>query len=228
MWKKILIINFLIILGLIFTGCVNYEVRTELGTNGSGIRTIQFGVEPKYEKIIEESAEESLYSLIEKSVPSNSQIDRFKKNNLYYYKITIPFKNIEEKGIFNFNQNGGKNKKISFNKVDRFFYVDFRFKETINLSYQLDFQDELPLSLPEPESLEINTNYWLKMPGIIIKANTEEIDGDIGIWNLKFNKKNEVEVISRVYRWSVILVTILILITIFIILGSFFIYLRSG
>lgn len=227
MHKKIIIIAALIATTFLVNGCLQYEIGTELKADGSGTRNITLGVDPKYQKIIEDAEEKSLSSIIKESLPDKAELSSEKKGKTTNYKISIPFKDIGNENFFQLNPQDGVESKVNFSKIDNLFYIDYKLEETIDLSYQLNFQTELPLNLSKDKIQEINARYWIKMPGKISQANTKDISGDIGVWKLNFGQKHQVEVKSRVYRYSVILIFLLILISGLVGGGAFYIYLRS-
>ncbi len=217
MVKKILIITVLILALGAVSGCFQYEIGTELKMNGSGIRTIDIGIESK-----------SIPAIIRETIPTKVDIRLYKKDKLEHYQVIIPFDDIENEKALQFKQDSNEKPKISFTKLERIFYVDYILKETVDLSYQLNFQEELPLNLSKTKEIKTKARYRLKMPGLISEANTKDIQGDVGVWNLRFGETHHIKVVSRVYRWSVILVALLFVITFFVFIGVVYVYLRSA
>ncbi|MDI6822275.1 MAG: hypothetical protein QMD66_05405 [Actinomycetota bacterium] len=188
------------VLCLILSGCITFTFETKINPDGSGRRIQDIALESSFARMLESAAKKSgktsLKEELKKNLPKEGKLRIYTKKGKVHYEVSFDFKDIDE--LNRINKKLSAVRDISTN-------VKLTKKDSIFLALY-DFQEKIPpLEATELEQLEMigaySIVYKLNMPGKIIKANTNEIEGETAIWDINPFKGKEIRAKSRYIRW---------------------------
>ncbi len=188
------------VFSLILSGCITFTFETKINSDGSGRRIQDIALESSFARMLESAAKRSgkpsLKEELKKNLPKEGKLRIYTKKGKVHYEVSFYFKDIDE--LNRINKKLSAVRDISTN-------VKLTKKDSIFLALY-DFQEKIPpLEATELEQLEMigacSVVYKLNMPGKIIKANTNEIEGETAIWDINPFKGKEIRAKSRYIRW---------------------------
>ncbi|MEW6188543.1 MAG: hypothetical protein AB1466_00290 [Actinomycetota bacterium] len=202
--KKVATLIAVSVFCLILSGCIiTFTFETKINPDGSGRRIQDIALESSFARMLESAAKKSgkpsLKEELKKNLPKEGKLRIYTKRGKVHYEINFDFKNIDELNRINKKLSAVRDisTNVKLTKKDSIFLVLYDFKEKIP-----------PLEATELERLEMleacSVVYKLTMPGKIIKANTNEIEGETAMWDVNPFKGKEIRAKSRYIRWRAI------------------------
>jgi len=191
------------VLCLILSGCITFTFETKINPDGSGRRIQDTALESGFARMLESAAKKSgkpsLKEELKKNLPKEGKLRIYTKKGKVHYEVSFDFKDIDELNRINKKLSAVRDisTSVKLSKKDSIFLVTYNFREKIP-----------PLEATELEQLEMleacSVVYKLNLPGKIIKANANEIEGETAIWDINPFKGKEIRAKSRYIRWWVI------------------------
>lgn len=166
---------------LVLSGCVKADMGIHLNKNGSGTSIIRMGIE---QDIISMTNEDVMGEMEEEFTDDGYKVKEYDFGDDKYQGIeaTMPFKDIN---TFSFNED--EEGSFDWTTKQSLFKKTYIFRGTAdpNNMGQLDGADQLMMN-------QLDLNFFLQLPFTPTDHNATKADGKQLIWEMDFNKTNEI------------------------------------